>query len=203
MQIVVHNSGPDGSLRGACAALGKPSVTIEIGGASLALDDLRHRVVAAARASRSTPKSATLPHSIFSSAPALADPQSFHSAYIDAAYAGVLNTLAHLCLGGVPGGVADVPPERQPAVCSRSMWLFTETGGVMVVHPAVAAWVRRGDVVAEIFSIFGALVDRVIAPCDGIVVGKSTNPVAQSGDRVLHLGIVEAVFPRVAQDGHL
>ena len=203
-QIVVHNSGPDGSLRGACAALGKPSGTIEIG-----------------------------------------DPQSLHLPFIDAAYAGVLNTLAHLKLGGVSGGADEVPPDREPTVCARSQWIFTETGGVMHVRPDVNSWVRRGDLVAEIFSVFGVLVDRVLAPCDGVVVGKSTvrprstplppvagvcarssapcclphtmlptppsppphamqNPVAQSGDRVLHLGIVEPVFPRgKAEDGHM
>jgi hypothetical protein len=30
-QIIVHNTGPDGSLRGACASMGKPAITIEIG----------------------------------------------------------------------------------------------------------------------------------------------------------------------------
>ena len=30
-QIIVHNTGPDGSLRGAAMALGKPAITVEIG----------------------------------------------------------------------------------------------------------------------------------------------------------------------------
>jgi len=156
-QVLVHNSGPDGSLRGACAALGKPAITVEIG-----------------------------------------NPQLFQTAFIERAYAGILNTLGHLRM--LPR--EETPPECEPAVCARSMWLFTATGGVLYVLPELASWVRRGDVIAEVYSVFGQLEDRTLAPCDGIVVGKSTNPVVKSGDRVLHLGVVEGTFAKKADDGH-
>ena len=61
---------------------------------------------------------------------------------------------------------------------------------------------RRGEVVAEIHSVWGGLVDRVVAANDGIVVGKSTNPVCQTGDRILHLGVCEQSFQAKADDGH-
>jgi len=96
----------------------------------------------------------------------------------------------------------EAPAEREPAVCARSMWLFTRTGGLMHVLPDLAAWVRKGEVVAEIVNVFGELEDRVVAPADGIIVGKATNPVVKTGDRVLHLGVVEAAFAAVAEDGH-
>lgn len=157
-QIIVHNTGPDGSLRGACAALGKTAITIEIG-----------------------------------------NPQVFHPQYVDIAYRGVLNTLSHLKMIGQDA----VLPHREPVVCSRSFWIFTKTGGVLYVHPEVNEWCRKGSVIAEIYSVFGTLVDRILAPHDGIVVGKSTNPVCQTGDRVLHFGIVEDSFPEgQVNDGH-
>lgn len=71
------------------------------------------------------------------------------------------------------------------------------------MHPAEGSWVRRGEVVAEIFSVYGRLVDRILAPSDGVVVGKSQNPVTETGDRVVHLGIVEPAFPKKADDGHV
>ncbi|CAE7741868.1 unnamed protein product, partial [Symbiodinium sp. KB8] len=83
-----------------------------------------------------------------------------------------------------------------------SFWIFTKTGGVLYVFPAVNAWVRKGEIIAEIRSIFGELTDRYIAPCDGVIVGKSENPVAQTGDRILHLGVVEEIFPAKVSDGH-
>ena len=156
-QIVVHNTGPDGSLRGAAVALGKPAITIEIG-----------------------------------------NPQVLQASYIDKAYSGVLNTMGHLKMIAIEA----LPLERPPVVCARSYWLFTETGGVLYVFPSVATWVRKGDVIAEIHSVFGDVVDRIIAPQDAIVVGKSTNPVAETGDRIIHLGVVEPSFPVKAEDGH-
>ena len=41
------------------------------------------------------------------------------------------------------------------------------------------------------------------APSDGVIVGKSQNPVTETGDRVVHLGIVEPAFPKRADDGHV
>jgi predicted deacylase len=177
-QVIVHNTGPDGSLRGAAVALGKPSVTVEIG-----------------------------------------NPQVLQAGYVDKALAGVLATMGHLKMtppppaahggGGGSGSGGDAaaplpsPTSPPPVVCARSFWLFTETGGLLYVFPAVATWVRRGDVVAEIHSVYGALVDRIVAPQDAVVVGKSTNPVAESGDRILHLGVVEPAFPAKAEDGHM
>jgi hypothetical protein len=50
--------------------------------------------------------------------------------------------------------------------------------------------------------VWGALIDAIPAPVDGVVVGKSTNPVCQSGDRIIHLGVVEDTFGKCADDGH-
>lgn len=36
-----------------------------------------------------------------------------------------------------------------------------------------------------------------------IIAGKSTNPVCQTGDRVVHLGVVETAFPAHVSDGHV
>ena len=128
-QIMVHNSNPDGSLRGAAVARGKPEVTIEIG-----------------------------------------NPQTFQDGFIDLAFTGVLNTLSHFKM--INQDV--VPPAKEPVVCARSFWIFTQTGGVLYVFPAVNTWVRKGETIAEIHSLFGALVDRIVAPQDAIVVGECT-----------------------------
>ncbi len=180
-QIVVHNSGIDGSLRGACAALGKPCVTVEIG-----------------------------------------DPQVIDPIKTNAALAGVRNTLLFFKMVEVGGEAGEggggsgsgsggssssgaatatitAPP---PVIVSRSFWVFSTCGGILTVKPAVAEWVKRGQVIAEVHSIWGELVDTVCSSHDGIIVGKSTNPVCATGDRILHLGVCEHSFPAKASDGH-
>ena len=162
-QIIVHNAGPDGSLRGACAALGKPCVTIEIG-----------------------------------------DPQVIDPTLTEKALRGVRNTLSHLKMAALPQDAAATAAAalEPPVVVSRSFWLFSSSAGILTVKPPVAAWVKRGDVVAEIHSVWGDLVDRVVVTTDAIVVGKSTNPVCNTGDRLLHLGVCEQRFEAGASDGH-
>ncbi len=165
-QIIVHNSGPDGSLRGACAALGKPCVTVEIG-----------------------------------------DPQVIDPARTESALRGVRNTLRHLKMAAVPeeaagGGGGGGNGEADPVVVSRSFWLFSRAAGILTVKPPVAAWVKKGEVVAVVHSVWGDLVESVMAETDAIVVGKSTNPVCNTGDRVLHLGVCEQRFEAKADDGH-
>jgi len=43
--------------------------------------------------------------------------------------------------------------------------------------------------VARVRDIFGDLIEEYRAPEDGIVIGRSTHPVNQTGSRILHLGI--------------
>lgn len=43
--------------------------------------------------------------------------------------------------------------------------------------------------VARLKDIFGNYVDEYFAPDDGVVIGKSSNPVAEKGSKILHLGL--------------
>ena len=121
------------------------------------------------------------------------------AARTESALRGVRNTLRHLKMAAVP---EDGGSDADPVVVSRSFWLFSRAAGILTVKPPVAAWVKRGEVVAVIHSVWGDLVDSVVAETDAIVVGKSTNPVCNTGDRVLHLGVCEQRFEAKADDGH-
>jgi predicted deacylase len=57
------------------------------------------------------------------------------------------------------------------------------------VHPDLVQSVRAGELIATVTNAYGDVVREYFAPEDGIVIGKSTNPMNQSGSRVLHLGI--------------
>jgi hypothetical protein len=51
--------------------------------------------------------------------------------------------------------------------------------------------------------MFGDIIATYTSPCDGIVVGKNVDPVCSTGDRILHLGVVEDTFPSRVDDGHV
>lgn len=53
------------------------------------------------------------------------------------------------------------------------------------------AIVKKGTLIARIKNIFGNIVDEIYSPNSGITIGRSSNPVAMAGDRVLHLGVIK------------
>jgi len=146
-QIILHNSGQDGTLRGAATELGIKSLTIEIG-----------------------------------------NPQTFQSRFISWTYAGVRRLLHYLKMYHL-SDISVTPPNREHIIlCNGGYWMYTGCGGILEVYPPVNAFVHKGDLIARVKNIFGNICEEIRAPEDGMVVGKSSNPVAFSGDRVLHLG---------------
>jgi predicted deacylase len=74
-------------------------------------------------------------------------------------------------------------------LCKKSYWLYTQTGGLLQVHVDLLERVEKDQLVASLRNVFGELVQEYFAPEKGVVIGKSTSPVNQSGGRILHLGI--------------
>ncbi|KAI9298785.1 hypothetical protein K502DRAFT_362010 [Neoconidiobolus thromboides FSU 785] len=159
-QIIVHNTSPDGSLRGAAMELGIPAITVEIG-----------------------------------------DPSRFQKRFIRSALMGVSNIMSHLQMINEDGNLT--PSEYAPVICAKSYWIFASRGGILTVLPDVNTWVKKNEPIATLHNIFGNLEETYFAPEDGIVVGKNVDPVCQSGNRILHLGVVNSEFPTVSNDGHL
>jgi predicted deacylase len=79
---------------------------------------------------------------------------------------------------------------EEALLCSRSYWLYSDTGGVLEVFPQLRHRVRAGERIARVSSIFGDVVREYQAPEDGVVVGKNVSPVNRTGARLLHLGVV-------------
>lgn len=143
-QIIVNNMHKDGTLRGAAAKLGIPSITVEIG-----------------------------------------NPQRFQPKLIKESSIGIFNVMAHLGMIQKKERLLN----RKAIICNKSYWLYTETGGLLEVFPEVAESVKKGELIARVTNIFGDILKEYHAPENGVVVGKSTNPVNPTGSRILHLGV--------------
>lgn len=114
------------------------------------------------------------------------NPNQFQKGMIRDGLTGIHNFLADFNM--VPDEVED--PEEVSVICDHSYWIYTRQGGVLTVHPQVTDLVQKGERIATLRNIFGEIVQTYKAPQDGIVIGKSVNPIVQSGGRILHLGIV-------------
>ena len=58
--------------------------------------------------------------------------------------------------------------------------------------------VARGEVVAEVRNVFGVVEETYRAPEAGIVIGRATNPVNQTGSRIIHLGVLAEEIKKTA-----
>lgn len=76
----------------------------------------------------------------------------------------------------------------RPPLCSESNWIYTEHGGLLEVFPELLERVREGDPIARVVNLFGEIIGEYRAPHKGIVIGKTIDPVAPIGTRIIHLG---------------
>lgn len=121
----------------------------------------------------------------------IGDPQRFQRDYIKRTGTGLLAVLDRL--GMIRKRSRSMGEE--PVLCESSGWMYTDHGGLLEVLPALAQRVSEGEVIARMTSVFGDLIYEYRAPHDAIIVGKSVNPVSETGARIAHLG-------RIAPAGH-
>ncbi len=118
----------------------------------------------------------------------IGNPHRFQERYIKRARSGVRTLLGEF--GLLPKRkLPDSPP---PVLCRSSSWIYTDRGGLLRVLPEVTDALEAGQVIARQTNVFGDLVREYLAPEAGVVIGKSVDPVGQSGARVLHLGVPAA-----------
>ncbi len=114
------------------------------------------------------------------------NPNTFQKGLIRDGLTGIHNVLNHLQM---TNGEIELP-EEESVRCQKSYWIYTDTGGILTVLPAVTDLVKKGEKIAVMRNVFGDLTQEYIAPEDGIVIGKSVSPINQTGGRILHLGIL-------------
>jgi predicted deacylase len=115
------------------------------------------------------------------------NPSTFQKKLIRSGVDGVHNVLCDL------GMVQDeiITTEKETVLCDRSIWIYTDTGGLLSIPVELRQMVKKGELIAVLRDIFGNKVKEYFAPEDGIVIGKSVSPVNQTGGRILHLGILK------------
>ena len=122
---------------------------------------------------------------IHSITPELQDPHQFQHGVIGQCLTGIHNQLIFLKM--LPGEL--LCPIEKTTLCDRSYWTYTDEGGFLKVFPHLGQIVEKDQPIAEVRTVFGKVVKTFCSPERGIVIGKSTNPINQSGSRILHLGI--------------
>ncbi len=126
----------------------------------------------------------------------IGDPQVLQPRYIKPTLTGIRSMLAEVKM--LPK--RPVAPGRPPVLCKSSRWIYTDHGGLLEVFPQVADMVREGELIARQRDIFGDVVREYHAPHGGVIIGRSSNPVGQTGSRIAHLGRVVESLPRPGEE---
>lgn len=116
----------------------------------------------------------------------IGNPSAFQHSLIDETLDGILNTLTHLEM--IDGEVKDMV-SNEAIVCDQSYWIYSKKGGIVDVLPKLADTVKKGDVIANVYDVFGQIREEVLADKNGVVIGKNINPNCDAGARILHLGV--------------
>ena len=110
---------------------------------------------------------------------------AFQHSLIDETLEGILNTMKYLKM--IKGRVKDMVTNAY--VCDRSYWIYSSKGGIIDVIPNLADEVKKDQIIAKIYDVFGQVREEVIADMSGVVIGKNVRPNCEAGTRILHLGV--------------
>lgn len=115
----------------------------------------------------------------------IGNPNAFQHSLIDETLEGIMNTMKHLNM--INGKVKDLL--KDATICDHSYWIYSKKGGIIDVLPKLADNVKKGELIAKVYNVFGEVKEEIIADKDGIVIGKNISPNCDAGTRVLHLGV--------------
>ncbi|SFE68950.1 hypothetical protein SAMN04488523_109154 [Sulfitobacter brevis] len=89
------------------------------------------------------------------------------------------------------------PARKIPHVCASSSWLRAPVGGLLRTFRGEGEMVVEGDVLATISDPFGKVEHDVVAPYEGILIGRAILPIVNEGDAIFHLA---KLLPRAVTD---
>lgn len=98
----------------------------------------------------------------------------------------VLNLLKHLeMLEGQPVKPAQIHVMRD------FLGIRASKGGLLISDGALGQAVKKGDQIGRIINVFGDVIEKVIAPEDGLLVRTTTLGSVSRGERVATLGLLQ------------
>lgn len=118
----------------------------------------------------------------------------FDELSIRAGVNGVTNILKHL---GIMRKTHKRIPE--PYIADSSGWLRANASGIVSQKVKLGDKVNSGDILAEIGSPYGEVIDKVKAVRSGILIGMQNIPLVQEGEAMFHIAYFEADHDEVAE----
>ena len=117
----------------------------------------------------------------------IGNPQILQDILIDQTIEGVIRNLEEF----------NVLPKRnslfedKATICCDSVWVFARSGGLLEVFPKLGDIIQKGSQIAIQTDLFGEVIEKYKAPISGIVIGRKNTASSQTGDRLIHIGVIK------------
>jgi len=109
----------------------------------------------------------------------------FDEVSIRAGVRGVTNVLR--ALGMLPKSKKTRKMHIKPIIARSSAWARAPSSGIMRNAVKLGARINAGQVLGVVADPFGQSEKEIIAPYDGIVIGRTNLPLANEGDALFHI----------------
>lgn len=103
---------------------------------------------------------------------------------IRAGMKGILNVLQHL---GMTRKSTSKKKKMAPFIANGSQWVRANASGIVHNIVNLGDQIIKGQVLAEIGSPYGEIIDAVKATRSGILIGKQNIPLVQEGEAMFHI----------------
>jgi predicted deacylase len=103
---------------------------------------------------------------------------------IRAGMKGILNVLQHL---GMTRKSLSKKKKPAPFIANGSQWVRANASGIVHNIVNLGDQITKGQVLAEIGSPYGEVIDAVKATRSGILIGKQNIPLVQEGEAMFHI----------------
>lgn len=121
----------------------------------------------------------------------------FEELYIQAGLKGVINVMR--CIGMLQ---ARPRKKRPPAlvISQQTNWIRAPESGVLRTLVPLGAKISQGQVIAMVNDPMGSSETAVVAPSDGIVIGRSNLPLVYEGDAIFNIAQYREDMAAVVKD---
>jgi len=114
------------------------------------------------------------------------NPQVYQASMTQRGIVGIKNVISWLNM--TADEVQEVP---KAIVCKKSFWIYVDRGGYLEVPVALNQQLKEREIIGVLRNPFGEIIQTYYCPQEGIVIGKSSNPINMDGGRIIHLGILD------------
>lgn len=92
------------------------------------------------------------------------------------------------------------PPGGGPVFANASRWVRAPEGGILRTNKQIGAAVIEGEVIGHIANPYEDVDVPVMAPCHGIMIGRTTLPIVNLGDALFHIAWAAEHTTRTPRD---